>query len=562
LLYAAVAWSITKVASFLFDRTPVVPTWSKSLMAIAFVVGFPVAMFFAWRLGSGPAGAEPTPGASPQGRRTGALAVLLMVAATTGLFYLIYPAAPDQPAGRPYTRAMHRPDAVAVLPFRLVSGDSDDLYISEGVAYELRAQLGRVKGLEIAAETSSRAFRDQNVLAQEISSRLGVGRLIEASVAPQEDSVRISVRVMDGATGLQTWSETYEGALERLVDIQQQIALDVVRQLMGTAEPNLIVGNPTTQNAAAYNLMLRARHLEQEVHDEQIVDPQKQRQVIELYRQATEADPDAAIAYSRLASALLYIGDVSSARAPIIRAMTLDPGISDIQYTLGHYYWRTNDEWAGEAYRESIRLNPENADALGAYAHWLLHQGDADSPGEYFRKALDVDPQSLERYRNLGAYYGATGKRQQALGLAQEIQLRFDNVRSYQVLAHMYQQTGDVDVAIAWVRRAVRREPENPEFKWQLAELYSRIGESDMANFFQPEPGLAELYWQRRYDELIDVAEVAMIDYPSELPIRYMLAFAYSVNTATTMRSACSSARDFQGGRRAPVALLLRSRRS
>jgi DNA-binding winged helix-turn-helix (wHTH) protein/tetratricopeptide (TPR) repeat protein len=460
-------------------------------------------------------------------RRTAALLLLLVAGATAAVFYRMYPGVREQPVGSPYTQPQYRPDAVAVLPFRLVGDAPRDLYMSEGIAYVLRAQLGRVDGLKMAAETSSLAFRNQNILAQEISSRLGVGRLIEGTVAPEQDSLRVLVRIIDGATGLQTWSKPYEGAVQQLVDIQQQIALDVARQLMD--DPGLVIGNPVTQNTVALDFMYRARHLEQQIRDEQIVDPQKQRQVIELYRQATEADPNSAAAYSRLASALLYTGDVSSARAPIIRAMALDPSISDIQYTLGHYYWRTNDERAGEAYREAIRLNPENAGALGAYGHWSLQQADADEAGEYFRRALNVDPQSLERYRDLGAYFGATGKREQALSLAQEIQLRFDDVRSYQVLARMYEQTGDVDVAIAWARKAVRREPGNPEFKWQLAELYSRIGEPDMANFFQPEPGLAKLYWQRRYDELIDAAEEAMIDYPSELPIRYMLAFAYNV---------------------------------
>ena len=466
---------------------------------------------------------EIPPGEMTRTRRSAALAVLLVAGAIAAFFYLMYPGVREQSVRTP----QYRPDAVAVLPFRLVGEAPRDLYMSEGIAYVLRAQLGRVEGLKIAAETSSLAFRDQNVLAQEISSRLGVGRLIEGTVAPERDSVSVLVRIIDGATGLQTWSKPYDGSVQQLVEIQHQIALDVARQLMDN--PGLIIGNPVTQNAVAYDLMLRARHVERQIRDEQIVDPKKQRQVIELYRQAAEADPNSATAYSRLASALLYIGDVSSAQAPIIRAMALDPSISDIQYTLGHYYWRTNDERAGDAYREAIRLNPENADALGAYAHWLLQQANAEEAGEYFRNALEIDPQALERYRDLGAYYGATGKREQALLLAQDIQLRFDDVRSYQVLARMYEQTGDVDVAIAWARKAVRREPENPEFKWQLAELYSRIGESDMANFLQPEPGLAKLYWQRRYDELIDAAEEAMIDYPNELPIRYMLAFAYNV---------------------------------
>lgn len=468
-----------------------------------------------------------SPEATTRRRRTTTLAAVLVAGAIAGLFYLFDPWM-EQRRERTYPAATPRPDAVAVLPFRLIGDTSRELYMSEGIAYVLREQLSRVDGLALAAESSSLAFRDKDVLAQEISSRLGVSRLVEGTVVPEDDSVRVLVHIVDGSTGLQTWSKPYDGTLEQLVEIQQQIALDVARELMG--DSGLLIGNPVTQNAAAYDLIVRARHLEQQIRDEQIVDSQKQRRVIELYRQATAADPNSATAHSLLASALLYIGDVSSAQAPIIRAMALDPSISDVQLTLGNYYWRTNDERAGAAYREAIRLGPENANALGAYGHWLLQQANAGEAGQYLRRALDIDPQSLERYRDLGAYYGATGQRDRSLSLVQEIQFRFDTPRSFQVLARMYEQTGDVDVAIAWATKALRRDPGNPEYKWQLAELYARIGEFEMANYFQPEPGLAKLYWQRRYDDLIDAAEEAMIDYPNELPIRYMLAFAYNVN--------------------------------
>jgi len=529
LLYAAIAWSITEVVSFLLDAIPVFPAWSKSLVAIVFVVGFPVAMFLAWRFDIGPGGIRQTATLSARGRMTIAAAMLLMVSATAGLFYLIYPSVSEPPGDRRYTQVEFREDAVAVLPFRLASSDPNDRYMSEGVAGELRAQLGRVGGLRIAAETSSTAFRDQNVLAQEISSRLGVGRLIEGSLTRQGESLRISVQIIDGLSGLQAWSKPYDGTVAQLLEMQQEIALDVARHLVDAEHPGDVVLDPVTLSASAYDLMLRARFIEQEIRDEQVVDFDKHRRVIELYRGATEADSTSAIAYSRLASAYLYIGDAQSADAPIFRALQLDPDLSDVQYTLGHYYWVTNQELAGEAYREAIRLDPENAKALGAYGAWLLAQAKASRAGEYYRRALNLDQQSLERYRDLGGYYGATGQREQALLLAQDIQLRFDDVRSYQVLARIFEQTGDVDVAIAWVRKAVQREPDNPEFKWQLAELYSRIGDADTANFLQPEAGLAQLYWQRRYDELIDAAEEAMFDYPSELPIRYLLAFAYNV---------------------------------
>ena len=532
LLYAAVAWSITEVLSFLLDALPVFPAWSKPLVAIVFVVGFPVAMFLAWRFDIGPGGIERTSASTARGRMTIAAAILLMIGATAGLFYLIYPSVSEQ-AGRyadhPYTQVEFREDAIAVLPFKLASGDPNDRYMSEGLAFELRAQLGRVQGLSVAAETSSTAFRDQNVLAQEISQRLGVGRLIEGSLTRQGELLRISVQIIDGLNGLQTWSKPYEGTVARLMDIQQEIAVDVATQLGSSGDSGAVVPDPLTRSNTAYDLMLRARYLEQEIRDEQVVDMDKQRSVIELYRRATEADPESAIAFSRLASAYLYVGDVVSADAPIFRALTLDPELSDVQFTLAHYYWLTKQELAGEAYREAIRLDPENAEALGAYGHWLLAQARSDLAGDYYRRALSLDRESLERYRDLGGYYGATGRREQALLLAQDIQLRFDDARAYQVLARIYEQTGDVDVAIAWVRKAVRHEPDNPDYKWQLAELYSRIGAPDMANFYQPESGIGKLFWQRRYDELIDVAEEAMFDYPNELPIRYLLAFTYNV---------------------------------
>jgi len=369
LLYAAIAWSITEVVSFLLDAIPVFPAWSKSLVAIVFVVGFPVAMFLAWRFDIGPGGIRQTATLSARGRMTIAAAMLLMVSATAGLFYLIYPSVSEPPGDRRYTQVEFREDAVAVLPFRLASSDPNDRYMSEGVAGELRAQLGRVGGLRIAAETSSTAFRDQNVLAQEISSRLGVGRLIEGSLTRQGESLRISVQIIDGLSGLQAWSKPYDGTVAQLLEMQQEIALDVARHLVDAEHPGDVVLDPVTLSASAYDLMLRARFIEQEIRDEQVVDFDKHRRVIELYRGATEADSTSAIAYSRLASAYLYIGDAQSADAPIFRALQLDPDLSDVQYTLGHYYWVTNRNllarriarrsgWILKTPRRSVRMGP------------------------------------------------------------------------------------------------------------------------------------------------------------------------------------------------------------
>ena len=465
------------------------------------------------------------------GRKGLIAAAVLILTAAAGLFYLTYPdARPGEgdAAGEGIERTEIRPHAVAVLPFQLTSADTGDLYRSEGMADELRDQLGRIAGLQIAARTSSVSFRNQDLLATEISQRLGVGLLVEGSLRIDQGQVRVSVQIIDGPSGLQKWTNSYTRSDERMIEVQQEIAADVARQLMLVAGIDVATVDPITQVASAYDLILQARFLEQQIRDDQTVDTAKHERVVDLYRRATEADPGSAIAFSRLAAAHLYIGDVASAQAPIFQALTLQANLSHVQYTLGQYYWLNGHQHAGNAYAEAIRLNPQNADALGAYAQWLWHQPDATEPGEYFRRAVLNDQESLERYRDLGAFYGVTGRRDEALALAQEIQSRFDSPRAFQVLARIHEHTGDLDIAIAWLRRARRAEPDNDEFSWNMAELYSRIGAPDLANFFQPEAAMGKFFWQRRYPELIELGEELMLEYPSELPIRYMLGFAYN----------------------------------
>jgi cytochrome bd-type quinol oxidase subunit 2 len=96
LLYAAVAWSITEVLSFLLDALPIFPQGTKALIAILFVLGFPVAMFLAWRFDIGPDGIERTQTSTTEKRITLVGASLLLVGATAGLFYLIYPSVIEQ----------------------------------------------------------------------------------------------------------------------------------------------------------------------------------------------------------------------------------------------------------------------------------------------------------------------------------------------------------------------------------------------------------------------------------------------------------------------------------
>ena len=341
--------------------------------------------------------------------------MLLLFGATAGLFYLIYPRVLEQAemtAGPDQAEIWRTPlpNTIAVLPFVNATDNPHDLYMSEGLGDELRDQLGRIEGLRVAARSSSVMFRDHAIDAPSIANRLSVGKLIEGTLRRQGDQLRITVQIIDGQTGFQTWTQSYNRTADDLLAIQQEIANEVVQQVLPLVDDSLVASQPATLNPSAYELMLLARHYYQQVKDDPIVDNELLLKAIDLYHQATIVDPQSALAHSRLGAALLYWGNLDAAEKPIFQALSIDPDLSEVQYTLGLYYWLSHLPGSGRAYQRAIELNSNNADALDAYGKWIWHQPDTDATEVYFRRALEIDPMSISRYAVLGNFYGVTGE--------------------------------------------------------------------------------------------------------------------------------------------------------
>jgi TolB-like protein/tetratricopeptide (TPR) repeat protein len=523
-IYGAVAWGFTEVIVTVVDQL-FLPQWVSSLAVIGFVVGFPVAMFLAWTFDLTSEGLQRTTIASRRGRASIAASLLLLVAGTAGLFFLIRPTIEQREQGE--TVLAIAANGVAVLPFENASTDPDDKYLSEGLSDELRDQLGQVAGLRIAARSSSVVASQRQADATSVSAQLGVAMLVEGSVRRRGNGLRVSVQLIEGSTGLALWSETYDRGPQELLSVQQAIAEEVTRRLLPDVE--VVVTPPVTRSASANELLLLARYYEQQVRAREEVDRDTLLEAIRLYRQATEVDPDSALAQSRLAGALLYLGDLESAEAPIFRALTLNPDLSEVQYTLGLYYFARGLPGAGAAFKRAADLNPNNPDALESYANWSWMQGRTENTEVLLRRAVEFDPLSLARYGALGTFLGIETTPDKTLALIDRIETMFDGPEAYRLIGQLLELTGQVDRAIAWTIRARDLEPGNPDHDHRLAELYGVIGDFDTALSLEPEPGIGLLYRMRRYEELIDIAEFLMIEEPGDMPLRYLLAFAYTV---------------------------------
>ena len=521
-IYGAVAWGVTEIIVTVVEQL-FLPRWISTLAVIGFVVGFPVAMFLSWTFDITSDGIQRTDVTSRRGTASIAFSMVLLVAGTAGLFLLIKPSIDGTGP-----RSDILPNSVAVLPFDNASQDQDDAYLSEGLSDALRDQLGRVSELRISAGSSSRAAVERGLDAIGASDSLRVAHIVEGSLRRQGRRLRVSVQLIEGRSGLALWSETYQRGANELLNVQQTIADEIVRRLLPDAEK--VVTSPATRDADANELMLLANHYERQVRERQVRDDQTLRKAIGLYREATEADPESALAHSRLAGALLFIGDIDAAEAPINRALSLNPNLSEVQNTVGEFYWARGMIEAETAFRRAVDLNPNNADALHNYAHlsWMngptKQRGD---PGHFFLRALELDPLSLSRHSAFGEFLGKSGRETDVLPVINNIQALFDDAESCRVVGWLYELIGEVDLAIAWTLRARNMEPDNLDHVEKLAYLYALIGDADTALRLESPPSLGTLFELGRYVDLIEAAEFLMIERPDDVEVRYLLALAY-----------------------------------
>lgn len=529
-IYGAVAWGVTEVLITIVEQL-FLPQWVSTLTVIFFVVGFPVAMFLSWTFDFTAEGIRRTDIKSKRGTASIVASMALLLAGTVGLFLLIRP---SLETGRgPDPAADLFPNSVIVLPFESASRDPQDGWLVASLSDELRDQLGRQPGIRIAARSSSIVAREQGLSAQDITSKLKVAHVIEGNLRRLGSGWRVSVQLIEGKTGLALWSETFERGPNELLIVQQAIAELVVRTVLPGAEVE--IAEPATRDINANELMLLARHYEQQVWNRQEVDVDTQLEVVRLYREATEADPDSALAHSRLAGALIYLGDLEAAEAAISRALLLGPELSEVQNTLGEYYWARGLPGAKAAFAKAIELNRNNTDAIHNYhyAQWLAWDT-ADRIDELealLRHALDLDRLSVARHAALGEFLGQEGREDGVRQVIEGIRDLFDSVESYRAIARLKEMIGELDQAIGWTLRARALEPDNPDHLHQLADLYAIIGDFETAQMLEPAPGLALLLRMRRYEELIDQAEFLMIEDPSDIVIKYMLAFAYQATS-------------------------------
>ena len=158
--------------------------------------------------------------------------------------------------------ALPLPDkpSLAVLPFQNMSGDPEQEYFADGMVEEITTAIARLPWLFVIARNSAFTYKGKAVDVKQVAQELGVRYVLEGSVRKAGNRVRITGQLIDTATGAHIWADRFDGALDDIFDLQDQVASSVV----GAIEPKLRqseierAARKPTESLDAYDLYLRA----------------------------------------------------------------------------------------------------------------------------------------------------------------------------------------------------------------------------------------------------------------------------------------------------------------
>src|SRR5438477_2555755 len=158
--------------------------------------------------------------------------------------------------------ALSLPDkpSIAVLAFQNMSGDPDQEYFADGMVEEIITALSRIRWLFVVARNSSFTYKGQAIDVKQVGRELGVRYVLEGSVRKGGGRVRITARLVEADTGAHLWADRFDGSLEDVFDLQDQVAISVagvIEPALQAAEIRRAATRPT-HDMTTYDLYLRA----------------------------------------------------------------------------------------------------------------------------------------------------------------------------------------------------------------------------------------------------------------------------------------------------------------
>ena len=518
--YLVVGWLLTEVLTTVLPTLDA-PAWMSRAVILMFALGFIPAVALSWSFRLTPQGIKRQSDTDDDAETPGlrrkfdyfaiaSIIVLVVVLAILGA----QPTSTDQSAATSQVNNA----SVAVLPFVNMSNDEDNEYFSDGLTETLLHILSQIPNLQVAARTSSFAFKGKNQNVREIAEALHVAHILEGSVQRVGNRVRITAQLIRADDGFHVWSSIFDRTIDDIFAIQDEIAEEVGRALSTSLlgdNANISTPSVGTQTIDAYDLYLLA------LNERASFSFRGLKASENLLKGALAIDPGYLDAKTELASnyvsqyetGLIDVGEASS----LIAAMTkqvlaerpADPGATALRiYVQTILQPMEGDSSAiADAIEKLERLvtdNPADHRIRALLGRLLRSALLFDKALEIYLDALQHDPYNAQIHYELGKIYADLENWQAAReSFLKALELEPRQPNALMSLAEMDRRAGDSVAHLQYMLKALAVDPQDHEIPGGIAVFLYLLDLIEEGDDFR--------------DQVLAIAPTSVIAYQVEL---------------------------------------------
>ena len=418
-------------------------------------------------------------------------------------------------------------DSIAVLPFVSMSADPENEYFCDGLSEELINVLAKIEELQVTARSSAFAFKGRNEDVREIGARLNVQKVIEGSVRKAGNKVRITVQLINAADGYHLWSESYDRDLQDIFQVQDDISRTIANKLrknLAANDHNNKLVKPSTENLDAYNVYLRGLHFwnKQTTADIMIA--------LELFHEAVALEPgfanpyfyivyitaflphvgalgleearricnqaaakameiDPMNAWSQLASgitALYFDWDMGKTEQCLLKAVELNPNLTETHSTLGWYYLFTRQmDKIDEPLKKAAKLDPVGGESIPSAAEVCFHAWKLDEAENFCNEALKANPDNMYANGIKALVIGFKGDPASAIEIFERLHKENpDFLLITCLLGYFHAKDGNKERAREFLSQFIEKskQPDSAPLSMLIALMHLALGEKE--NFY------------------------------------------------------------------------------
>jgi adenylate cyclase len=429
--------------------------------------------------------------------------------------------------------------SICVLAFSNMSGDPEQEYFSDGISEDIITDLSKVSALGVTARNTAFQFKGKSVDVPQVARQLGVSHVLEGSVRKAGGRVRITAKLIDGASGENAWAERYDRDVHDIFDLQDEISEAIVKalKLKLLPEEKAAIERRGTDSVDAYNLYLMARQQYLAGNDGDI---ERDEKVVRQLTRAVTIDPGYAQAWALLALfqrdlCLRHGRDGDAGRGAVDRALALDPNMAEAHALKAGMLAREGlREEADAAIATALRLAPESFEVNTKAAGLSYNQRRFAESARYEEKAAKLDETALGPARMLISCYVAMGDLENAQRAARMTLMRAEGATARDPSNGFAMDCAAVSLAVlgqakrarGWMERAIRIDPENMGIRYNFAcTLMAHLEDADgalemlgpvlaqslsIARYAKIDPDLDGLRDDARFQAMVAAAEARL----------------------------------------------------